>query len=114
MKDFVWLWAGRFWHVLVQLFLVIDQAANVLASLPFPGAWKGAWADETLSCRAYRADRDNKLFGRFWRPVIDAMFMWQPQPEGVEGHCHGAYLKERAQYNLPPEMRTQPASSDAP
>lgn len=106
-------WLGRMLHVLLQLFLALDQLAGVLLALPFPSAWRGTWADETLSSRAYRADRDGKVFGRIWRPIIDALFFWQPQEPGTEGHCHGAYLKERARYSLPPELRTPTASNDA-
>jgi hypothetical protein len=98
-------WAGHLGHILLQLVLVLNQATNIILSLPFPGAWRGAWADETMSCRSYRADRDGKLFGRFWRPIIDALFFWQKVPPGIEGHCHWAYVKESAKYNLPPEMR---------
>lgn len=88
-------------HWFLQFGIALDQVANVLLT-PLSA---GAWADETLSCRAYRMDRDGKPWGRVWRPVIDALFFWQRQAPGVEGHCHGAYLKERARYNLPPEMR---------
>ena len=85
----------------VQLFIAVDQLLNVLVT----PLHEGAWADETLSCRAYRMDRDKKPWGRIWRPVIDALFSWQKQPVGVQGHCHGAYIKELARYNMPAEMR---------
>lgn len=88
-------------HWAVQLFIACDQLLNVLVT-PL-GA--GAWADETLSCRAYRMWRDGKPWGRIWMPVIDFLFSWQALPPGAIGHCHGAYLKERQRYNLPPEMR---------
>lgn len=88
-------------HWLLQLFIAVDQVFNVLVT-PFHA---GAWADETLSCRAYRAWRDGKPWGRVWMPLIDLLFIWQRQPDGVIGHCHGAFLKERERYNLPPEMR---------
>lgn len=89
------------WHWCLQLFIAVDQLLNVLVT-PFHG---GAWADETLSCRAYRMWKDGKLWGKFWMPIIDLLFCWQPQPEGVIGHCHGAYIKEKARYNSPPELR---------
>ncbi len=91
----------RPWHWFVQLFIAVDQLLNVLVT-PLHG---GAWADETLSCRAYRAWKDGKPWGKVWMPVIDLLFFWQPQPEGIIGHCHGAYVKERARYNAPPELR---------
>lgn len=68
-----------------NLFIAIDQLLNVLL-LGHP--------DETLSSRAYRADRDGKVFGLIFRPLIDTIFFWQ------ERHCHAAYLSEvnRRQY----------------
>lgn len=93
-------------HLLQQTFISLDQTANVLLSWLSPWAWRGAWADETLSCRAYRAYRDGALFGRLAMPAIDLLFRWQRRlPPGAIGHCHGAYLKERQRYNLSPEMR---------
>lgn len=89
-------------HWLTQLFIAVDQLLNVLIT-PFSS---GAWADETLSCRAYRMWRDGKPWGRIWMPVIDFLFKWQKlRPEAL-GHCHNAYLKERERYNSPPELRT--------
>lgn len=88
-------------HWIIQLLIAIDQLANVLVT-PFHAS---AWADETLSSRAYRAWRDGKIMGRIWMPVIDALFFWQKQKPGVIGHCHAAYLEEMARYNFPPEMR---------
>jgi hypothetical protein len=88
-------------HWLLQLFIAVDQLLNVLVT-PFSS---GAWADETLSSRAWRMYHAKKPWGLIWRPVIDLLFFWQHQPPGVMGHCHGAYLKERERYNLPPEMR---------
>lgn len=87
-------------HWLLQGAIILDQLANWLAT-PFS---KSVWADETLSSRAYRASRDGKPFG-FWRKVIDLLFIWQRLPEGVNGHCHGAYLSERHRQQLPPELR---------
>ena len=87
-------------HWLVQLFIAVDQLLNVLCT-PLHGS---AWADETLSSRAYRAHRDGKFFG-FTLCLIDALFFWQTiRPEAI-GHCHQAYLRERERTGLPPEMR---------
>lgn len=70
---------------LTSLAIAIDQLLNVLL-LGSP--------DETLSSRAYRADRDGKVFGRFFRPLINTLFFWQDQ------HCRAAYKAEvsRRQY----------------
>jgi hypothetical protein len=48
-----------------------------------------------------------KVMGKIFMPLIDFLFAWQKQEEGVIGHCHGAYLKESARYNMPPEMRNK-------
>jgi len=70
----------------LALFVAIDQLLNVMLF---------GSPDETLSSRAYRADRDGKVFGKLFRPCIDALFFWQAQ------HCYQAYLSElrRKQYS---------------
>lgn len=85
-------------HWLYQLFIAVDQLLNVLVT-PLR---RGAWADETLSARAWRMEQAGKPWGRFWRPVIDWLFAWQ-RAEG--GHCQRAYLRERQRMHLPPELR---------
>lgn len=70
---------------LLNLAIALDQCANtVLLGSP----------DETLSSRAYRSDRDEKVFGRLFRPAIDFVFFWQ------ERHCFQSYQAElqRRQY----------------
>lgn len=104
----VWLAAGAVvalvtraaaWRQWVyQLFIAADQLLNILAT-PWHG---GAWADETLSSRAWRMDRDGKPWGRVLRPLIDALFAWQRAPGG---HCKQAYERERARIHQPPELR---------
>lgn len=100
-------WLKRRWkadydvkHWFVQLFLALDQLANILVT-PFSSS---AWADETLSSRAFRAWRDEKPLGFLMYP-IDWLFFWQEIPEGLKGHCHLAYENERSKNGLPPEMR---------
>jgi hypothetical protein len=58
----------------------------------------GGLPDETLSARAYRADRDGRLWGVILRPIIDAVFMdsW---------HCFNAHEAEMRQLQLPLEYR---------
>lgn len=70
----------------MQVLVAIDQLLNAILF---------GFADETLSSRAYRADRDEKLFGRLFRPVIDTLFFWQDR------HCYQSYLAEvqRRQYS---------------
>lgn len=79
----------------LQLLIAIDQLLNVLVT-PFSG---GAWADETLSSRAYRMDRDGKPWGRVTRPLIDTLFFFQ------DHHCEKAYLHELLRGDSPPEQR---------
>lgn len=80
---------------LYQLAIAIDQLLNVVLT-PFHS---GAWADETLSSRAYRMHAAGKPWGRFWMPLIDRLFFWQ------EGHCKAAFEKERQRVHTPPEGR---------
>jgi hypothetical protein len=79
----------------VQLFLAFDQGLNTLLL---------GYADETLSARAWRAYAKGRIFGRIFKPLIDALFFWQSQPND-RGHCYNAYLKEKDRRNLPPEYR---------
>lgn len=83
----------------VNLFCAIDQLVNAL----FAG-----WCDETMSSHAYRLHRDGKPWAWLMR-LYDAFFFWQKRtyPQAI-GHCHDAYLKERARYQQPPEMRDVP------
>lgn len=70
----------------LNLAIAFDQFLNaILLGAP----------DETLSSRAYRADRDGKVFGRIFRPTIDLLFFWQDR------HCYRSYQSElsRKQYS---------------
>jgi hypothetical protein len=78
-----------------QLFIACDQLLNVLAT-PFHS---GAWADETLSSRAYRAHDALKPWGRVLMPIIDIIFFWQHR------HCEKAYIAERERLQAPPGSR---------
>lgn len=84
-------------HWFYQLFISMDQLLNVLVT-PLSS---GAWADETLSSRAYRMWMKGRPWGLIWMPVIDWLFAWQ-----THGHCAAAYRKERERVHTPPEMRT--------
>lgn len=85
-------------HWCWQLGIAIDQLCNVLIT-PLQ---RGAWADETMSARAWRMDRAGKPGGRVLRPLIGAMFFWQRLPQG---HYCRAYERELARVHLPPELR---------
>lgn len=77
------------WY-LMQNLIALDQTGNALL---------GGWADETLSSRAYRADRDGRLFGRIFRPLIDALFFFEKE------HCKNAYLSEIRRGNHSRKLR---------
>jgi hypothetical protein len=87
--------AARHW--LLQLFIALDQLLNVLVT-PFHA---GAWSDETLSARSYRAQQAGRLWGRVMTPVIDAIFYPFQGPR----HCQMAFEKERQRVHSPPEQR---------
>ena len=74
---------------LLQVLIAIDQTINAI----FNG-----YADETLSCRAYRRQHKNK-FWKYGRIVIDALFFWQ------EDHCYKAYQSEVERRHYPKEFR---------
>jgi len=83
-------------HWLLQLLIAIDQLVNVLITPFHPGAW----ADETLSSRAWRMERKGRPWGRILRPIIDLLFHF-----GGAGHCKRSYEGERTGRDLPPELR---------
>lgn len=74
----------------MQVLIAIDQLLNALLF---------GYADETLSSRAYRADREGKVFGQFFRPLIDTLFFWQ------ERHCYRAYMEEVNRRQYPKHFR---------
>jgi hypothetical protein len=75
---------------LLNLAVAFDQFLNALL---------GGSCDESLSSRAYRADRDGKTFGKVFRPVIDTLFFWQDR------HCYDAYLAEVQRRQLSKNFR---------
>lgn len=72
-----------------QILIAIDQFVN---------ACIGGWADETLSCRAWR-QREKKRRWKIMRRVIDALFFMQKE------HCRQAFESEKNRRHFPPEMR---------
>lgn len=74
---------------LSQIGIAIDQLINACC---------GGWADETLSCRAWR-QREKKNRWSIMRRVIDALFFMQ------KDHCKTAYESEIKRRHLPPELR---------
>ncbi len=73
-----------------QFLIAFDQLINTMI---------GGYADETLSARAWRADRDGKILGKIFRPIIDCLFFFDPQ------HCFTSYLAEYERKQFPKEYR---------
>jgi hypothetical protein len=76
---------------LLHVLIALDQVFTTLL---------GGWPDETLSSYAWRLEVQDKPWGRFWRPLIDALFFWEPP-----GHCERSYFSERARLQMPPPLR---------
>lgn len=68
---------------ILNLLIAIDQLLYVVITLG------GGNPDETLSCAAYRTEKDDKILGKIFRPVIDFLFL-----PIEEQHCYHAYLRE--------------------
>lgn len=51
----------------------------------------GRSENETMSAAAYRLELASRLQGRIFRPLIDALFFFDPQ------HCKRSYEAERRQ-----------------
>lgn len=66
--------------------IALDQLFNTIL---------GGHPDETLSSRAWRAEQKARLFGKFFRPLIDGIFFWQ------KDHCYQGYLAEKLRRQLP-------------
>lgn len=75
-----------------QIAIAFDQFVNACC---------GGWADETLSCRAWR-QRERKRHWAITRRVIDALFLWLFHQKD---HCQTAYESELQRRHLPPELR---------
>lgn len=78
---------------LVNLFVSLDQ---------FLFCWLTLGAsdpDETFSAAAWRWEQDGRWIGRFWRPVIDKLFFFQPN------HCQIAFNCERWRVQSPQAER---------
>jgi hypothetical protein len=70
--------------VLVNVVLCLIGAICTLDASMVQGSW-----NETLSARAYLMDSEGKPWGKFFRPLIDRLFFWQPQ------HCFVQFSRER-------------------
>ena len=68
---------------------------NLIAQDQSLNALLGGSPDETLSSRAYRTEQQNKVFGKFFRPLIDLIFFFDPL------HCYESYIAESTRRQLP-------------
>lgn len=57
------------------------------------------YPDETMSSYSWRLETNGRIFGVFFRPLIDALLFWEPD------HCRGAWMDEKARRHMPPSMR---------
>jgi len=57
--------------------------------------------DETMSSAAWRTERDGKILGRVFRPIIDAIF----RLFGEDDHCYLSYLSEKDRNHVPDELK---------
>ena len=64
----------------LRILIAIDQLVNTLV---------GGYPDETLSASAYLGEREGKLFGRIFRPIIDFLFLPLER-----SHCKRAWEAE--------------------
>lgn len=67
---------------LFHLMIAVDQLLYVILTLGRGNP------DETMSAAAWRLERDGKLAGRIFRPLIDRVFWFD------KDHCRKAYLAE--------------------
>ena len=68
---------------ILHLLIAIDQLVYVVITLG------RGYPDETLSSAAWRAERNGKLTGRIFRPLIDFLFL-----PFEDDHCYKSYLAE--------------------
>lgn len=77
-------------NYVLQILIAIDQVFNAIL---------GGYADETLSARAWRTEQKGRIFGKFFRPLIDFVLFVQPD------HCFKAYEAEQKRRHFPPDLR---------
>lgn len=78
---------------LLNLGIALDQFLFCLFTLGH------AAPDETLSAAAWRWETQGKWQGKILRPLIDALFWFDPN------HCAQSFLSERKGRQLPDEYR---------
>lgn len=82
---------------LLHFLIALDQLMYVMVTLG------RGYPDETLSAAAWRLEREGKLAGRVFRPVIDFLFL-----PVEKDHCRLSYESELAGNHLDPAYRRKP------
>lgn len=75
---------------LKQFLIALDQVVNTMC---------GGYADETLSCRAYRHYMKGEY--KWVKVLIDCLFFFD------KDHCYTSYLSEQERLQLPPALREE-------
>ena len=75
---------------LKQFLIALDQVVNTMC---------GGYADETLSCRAYRHYMKGEH--KWVKVLIDCLFFLEDK------HCYNSYLSEQERLQLPPALREE-------
>lgn len=69
---------------ILNVLIAVDQLLYVLLTLGHGNP------DETLSAAAWRLEKEGRLSGKVFRPIIDALFWFDPK------HCQTSYESEVA------------------
>jgi hypothetical protein len=77
----------------LNIAIALDQMAWVLITLGHGSP------DETISAALWRMELAGKRAGKLFRPVVDALFWFDPQ------HCRMSYESERLGMQLPKHYR---------
>lgn len=80
---------------LLNILIALDQFVYVLITLGYGSP------DETMSSAAWRTERDGKILGRVFRPVIDSIF----RLFGEDNHCYKSFLSEKDRSRVPDELK---------
>lgn len=72
---------------LINVLIAIDQLANAMI---------GGYPDETLSASAWLGEQQGKFLPRFFRPIIDFLFLPIERK-----HCEKAFIAEQRRNQSP-------------
>lgn len=89
-----------------QFWISVDQTANTLWYIDGDGF---GMADEMISARAFRAHLQG-LIDDTAMNLINLLFFWQRNEQGVRNHCHRAWRSEWDRNQFPSHYRDSPCS----